>query len=236
MPAKKINHSDPTSLLIITTSGEEVMWQPLLISGAACFQNNCQSCERILMTFSGNVENGTRKTKLYFCWGFGFRRDFDHPKIKGQEALIIKQPTTLCNRVLLPICSSCDTTAVTVTIYGGISCSAVVCFLPVLFYFFAGKVVVEAAWFPCMHHMWIFFAPIVIISKCDTLDSEPVPQISVRCSYLHPEPYFQSLRATVRPSPQEFFMSHHLSCHIRFLPQAFLEERENAPLGQIILF
>lgn len=67
MPVKKINHSDPTSLLIITTSGEEVMWQPLLICRAACFQNNCQSCERILMTFSGDVDNGTRKTKLYFA-------------------------------------------------------------------------------------------------------------------------------------------------------------------------
>lgn len=87
----------------------------------------------------------------------------------------------------------------------------------------------------CLRHV-LFFAHIVIISKRDSLDLEPVLQISVRCSYLHPGPYFQSLRATVRPSPQEFFMSHHLSCHIRFLPQAFLEERENAPLGQIILF
>lgn len=40
----------------------------------------------------------------------------------------------------------------------------------------------------------------------------------------------------LRLSPQEFFMSHHLSCHIRFLPPAFLEEREKTSLGQIILF
>ena len=87
---------------------------------------------------------------------------------------------------------------------------------------------------PCLRHMCVcFFAHIVIISKRDPV---LVLQISVSCSYLHPGPYFQSLCATVRPSPQEFFMSHHLSCHIRFLPQAFLEERENAPLGQVILF
>lgn len=40
----------------------------------------------------------------------------------------------------------------------------------------------------------------------------------------------------LRLSPQEFFMSHHLSCHIRFLQPAFLEGREKTPLGQIILF
>ena len=40
----------------------------------------------------------------------------------------------------------------------------------------------------------------------------------------------------LRLSPQEFFMSHHLSCHIRFLPPAFLGGREKTSLGQIILF
>lgn len=75
---------------------------------------------------------------------------------------------------------------------------------------------------PYLRHM-CFFPHIVIISKRDNLDSALVLQSSVGCSYLHPWPYFQSLCATVSPSPQEFFMSHHLSCHIRFLPQAFLE-------------
>lgn len=27
-------------------------------------------------------------------------------------------------------------------------------------------------------------------------------------------------------SPQEFFMTHHLSCHIRFLPPVFVEKKK----------